>query len=103
MFIVINNKSKGKSFRRTKRIISTVLPKVDLRLNMGEIPLRILEQLIENLRRNVTKGTKVKIFIATSSGFSGATLIEIGEKDKYLENFACSNKHFLFKNPKLNT
>lgn len=94
MFVVIQNKSKGKSYRKTKRIISMVLPKVDIRLNIGDIPLRVLEKLIKNLKCEVNRGTNIKIFIKTASGFLGTTLIEIGKKEKYLENFTLSNKHF---------
>lgn len=95
MFVVILNKSKGKTFRKTKRIISIVLPKVDLRMNMGEIPLRVLKELIMELKQHARRATNIKIFVKTKSGFSGCTLIEIGKKEKFLENFSKSNKHFI--------
>lgn len=87
MIVIVHNKSRKKSFRTTKRIISTVLPAIDIRINLGDIPERVLNTLIEELRKTVNRGTNIKIFIKKHNGFSGFKMIEIGKKDKYLHNF----------------
>lgn len=87
MIVVIKNKSKEKCFAKSKRIISSILPQIDIRLNIGDIPERILIQLIKDLRKTASRGTKIKIFIKKDGGFSGFYLYEIGKKDKYLHNY----------------
>lgn len=87
MFIVIHNKSKGRVFRKTKRIITSVLPLVDKRLNIGDLPLRVLNQLIENLKKCASQGLNIKIFIYKKQYAFKFELIELGKKEKYLKIF----------------
>ena len=87
MLVVIHNKSKGKQFRTTKRIICSVLPFIDIRLNMGNIPLRVLIQLVKNLRACSRRGTYVQVFYKANEGYHGFKLFEIGRKSKWLEPF----------------
>jgi len=84
---VIHNKSKGKQFRATKRIISEVLPFVDIRLNIGNIPLRVLLKLIKNLRLVSRRGTCVQIFFKANEGYHGFKLVEVGRKCEWLDRF----------------
>ena len=87
MFVIIENKSKFKCFRKTKRLITSVLPLVDKRLNIGDIPERVLEKLIIELRKLTSRGTNIKIFIYRKQFANKFELIEIGKKEKYLNIF----------------
>lgn len=87
MEVIVINKSKKKSFIKTKRIINTLLPQVDLRINIGDLPLRVFEKMVEELRKSVNRGTEIKVFIKENGGFCGYKLIEIGKKRKNLKNF----------------
>lgn len=87
MYVVIQNKSKKKVFRKTKRLITSIIPLVDKRLNIGDIPERILFQLIDDLKRMSSRGMNVKIFIYNKQNSFKFDLIEIGKKEKYLNLF----------------
>lgn len=82
MIVLIFNKSRKKSFRRTKRIISSVLPPLSNRLNIGSIPRRIILQLIDDLKKVVNRGTKIEFYIEDSDGYMGFKMVSIGKKSK---------------------
>ena len=87
MIIIILNKSKNNSFKKSKRIINKVLPKVDIRLNIGDIPYRVFIKLVKDLKKSTVKGTSVKIFIHNKECYHNFNIIQIGTKHKYLNNF----------------
>lgn len=88
MIVVILNLSKKKSFRTSKRIISEVLQPITNRLNIGDIPKRVLVVLLKNLKTNVTKGTSIQIFIESKNiGFRGFKGVQIGVKKVLNEDF----------------
>ena len=94
MIIIILNKSKKKSFRTSRRIINKVLPRVDLRLNVGNIPLRVLVKLVDDLKKTTTKGTSIKIFVENKNGYHKMNIIQIGTKHSYLEIFEMTKSNY---------
>lgn len=87
MLVVVVNSSRKKSFRRSKRIVSAVLPSVTIRVNLGHLPKRVLLQLIENLKQSATRGTNVKLFFEDKTGFFGLKCVEIGPRSVAMEPF----------------
>lgn len=92
MLILILNNSRKKSFRQTKRIISSVLPTITNRLNVGNIPKRIIIDLIKNLKSKTNRGTSIQVFIEESSGYHGFKLVQIGKLKKHLDLFEIETK-----------
>lgn len=88
MIVIIINSSKKKSFRSSKRLISQVLQPVTNRVSIGDIPKRILIELILNLKKNVSRGTSIQCYIESQNiGFRGFKCIQVGIKKKNLEEF----------------
>ena len=96
MNIIILNLSKKKSFRQTKRMISMVVPPITNRVNIGDLPKRVIIRLIKNLKEKVNRGTNIKIFIESKEGFRGFKCFEIGKKSNDFE-FWINSKSFLDK------
>ena len=92
MLILILNNSRKKSFRQTTRIISSVLPTITNRLNVGNIPKRIIIDLIKNLKSKTNRGTSIQVFIEESSGYHGFKLVQIGKLKKHLDLFEIETK-----------
>lgn len=92
MYVIIINSSKKKSFRSSKRIIAMVLQPITNRTAIGDIPKRILIDLIKNLRKNTTRGTSIQVFFeAKNIGFRGFKCVQIGVQKKNLEEFILCN------------
>lgn len=87
MIVIVANLSKKKAFRRTKRLVSEILPQIELRTNIGNIPKRVLFKLIKNLRIATTKGVCIRLFFEDSQGFRGFKCIEFGKKSYLVEDF----------------
>ena len=94
MIVVVHNQSTRRAFRRTKRIITAVLPAVGIRLNLGDVPKRVMLALTGKLRDATTKGTCVKMFVADSSAYRGFKCIEFGTKAPVLAEFTYSRSKF---------
>ncbi|MBC7473939.1 MAG: hypothetical protein H7263_06575 [Candidatus Sericytochromatia bacterium] len=91
MIIIIINSSKKKAFRRSKRIIASVLQPISNRISLGDIPKRVLIELCKNLKISVTKGTSIQIFFESKNiGFRGFKCIQIGSIKTHLEEFTTS-------------
>lgn len=87
MLVVILNQSKQKSFRKSKRTISSVFPTILPRMHLGDIPKRVLWTLITNLRAEASRGTVIKIFIEDTGGYHGWKCLEIGRHANHLDEF----------------
>lgn len=88
MIVIIMNSSKRKSFRRSKRIIAAVVQPISNRIAIGDIPKRVLIELIKNLKMSVTKGTSVQVFVESRNiGFRGFKCVQIGFPKANLEEF----------------
>lgn len=87
MLVVVVNESRKKSFRRSKRVISSVLPSITIRVNIGNLPRRVAIQLIENLKTSATRGTKVKLFLEDKAGYFGLKCVEVGPRSVSTEPF----------------
>jgi hypothetical protein len=92
MLIIILNNSRKKSFRQTKRIISAVLPSINNRLSIGNLPKRIILDLIKNIKEKANRGTSIQIFIEESTGYHGFKLVQIGKLKKHLDLFEIETK-----------
>ncbi len=91
MKVVIFNKSRKKRLIKTNRILSCLLFKISNRVYIGDIPSRIIVDLIKELKQFSGRGTAIKIFIESKSGFYGFYLVEIGKKEILYENFVYSD------------
>ena len=67
--------------------MSCVLPAISNRVNIGDIPKRVLLELVKNLRHGTTKGVCIQLFFADSQGFRGFKCLEFGTKDIKLADF----------------
>ena len=94
MLIIIVNQSKKKSFLKSKRLISSVLPEINPRLNLGDIPKRVLMKLLKDLRTSASRGTSLKIFMASKQSYHGFKCVEIGKPSYHLEPFTLSSSTF---------
>lgn len=92
MIILIYNRSRKKRFRSTKRIISSVLPSISNRLNIGSIPKRVIESLILDLKKISGRGTAIEIYIENKDGYNGFELCTIGKFNKRLDIFEINKK-----------
>lgn len=93
MRVLVFNKSRKRRFRSTKRIISSVLPSISNRLNIGDIPKRVLEKMILNLKSVAGKGTAIEIFIENKDGYHGFEVYFIGKVNSKVDVFEI-NKRF---------
>jgi hypothetical protein len=92
MIILIYNRSRKKRFRSTKRIISSVLPSISNRLNIGSIPKRVIEELILDLKKFSGRGTAIEIYIENKDGYHGFELCTIGKFNQRLDIFEVNKK-----------
>lgn len=91
MNVIIINSSKKKAFRKSKRIISAVIPSVTNRVSLADIPKRILIELIKNLKLATTRGTSIQIFFESKIlGFRGFKCIQVGVEKNNLAEFVNS-------------
>jgi hypothetical protein len=88
------NRSRRKAFRRTKRIVAAVLPAISNRVNIGDIPKRVLLELVKNLRHGTTKGVCIQLFFEERQGFRGFKCIEFGTKSFRLLDFINVDSRF---------
>ena len=94
MLVIIINQSKKKSFLKSKRLISSVLPEINLRINLGDIPKRVLMSLLKELRLTASRATNLKIFIESKKSYHGFKCVEIGKPSFHLEPFTTSSSTF---------
>ena len=87
MRVVVVNLSKKKSFRKSKRIVSAVLPSITIRVNLGDVPRRVLLVLLKNLKSSASRGTQLKVFFEDNQGYHGFKCVEIGPRGVQVEPF----------------
>lgn len=92
MITLILNRSKKRKFRSTKRIITSVIPSITNRLNIGDIPQRVIIQLIKNLKLKSSRGICIEIYIQDKSAYHGFKLVQIGKKFNHVERFTSPSK-----------
>lgn len=90
VLVVILNQSRKKSFRKSKRCVSSILPSISIRLNIGDIPKRVLWKMIEDLRGQASRATCIKIFIQSNGSYHGWKCLEIGKHASNLDEFVYS-------------
>ena len=73
---MVVNRSRKKAFRRTKRMVTAVLPSISNRVNIGNLPKRVLLELVKNLRHGTTKGVCIQLFFDERQGFRGFKCID---------------------------
>jgi hypothetical protein len=89
--ICVQNSSRAKSFTVTKRLITCVVPVATIRLNIGDVPKRVILKLIKDLRGVANKNTEVKIYFPDRDSFRGIKCVEIGKSDKQVACFKNSS------------
>ena len=68
-------------------MVTAVLPSISNRVNIGDVPKRVLLELVKNLRYGTTKGVCIQLFFEEKQGFRGFKCIEFGTKSSRLLNF----------------
>jgi hypothetical protein len=94
LIAVVMNRSRKKAFRRTKRLVTTVLPSISNRVNIGDVPKRVLLELVKNLRHGTTKGVCIQLFFEEKEGFRGFKCIEFGTKSYRVKDFVNVDSRF---------
>ena len=89
MNVVVYDKSKGKCFRKTRRLFSMFLININDREYVGDIPARTVMQLVKDVGRMVGKNSDVLILISKSDGYHGWFGYHFGREEckKKYENF----------------
>jgi hypothetical protein len=90
VLVVVINNSRKKSFRKSKRIVSSVLPAITIRINLGDAPQRVILQLLKNLRESASRATRLSIFIQDKGSYHGWKCVEIGKPSPALADFKFS-------------
>ena len=75
-------------------MISAVLPTISNRVNIGDVPKRVLVELVKNLRHGTTKGVCIQLFFEEKQGFRGFKCIEFGTKLARLCDFVNTDSRF---------
>lgn len=87
MLILVLNRSRKRKFRSTKRVITSVLPSITNRLNIGDVPQRVIIQLIKDLKVFSGRGISIEVYIQDKSAYHGFKLVQIGKKTPQVEIF----------------
>ena len=79
MIIICQDKSRTeRTFRKSRRVLSSLLFRISKRVYIGSLPRRIIGQLIRHLKINASKGSNIYIWVENKSGFMGFELVRIG-------------------------
>ena len=95
MNIVIYDNSKGKSYRKTRRVFGGLLVQINNRCYIGSLPARTIKELLYNLSKKVSKLSDITIFVQQLDGFHGWAGYHFGRpisKINY-EKFLKTNKY----------
>jgi hypothetical protein len=76
--VILINRSKKKRFKNSRRLAGALLYPLTKRVHIGNLPKRVLRQLIISLKEKAGRGTSVQVFYANKDGFMGYKCIEIG-------------------------
>lgn len=75
-------------------MVTAVLPSISNRVNIGDVPKRVLLELVKNLRHGTTKGVCIQLFFEEKQGFRGFKCIEFGTKSFRMLNFVNVDSRF---------
>lgn len=75
-------------------MVTAVLPSISNRVNIGDIPKRVLLELVKNLRHGTTKGVCIQLYFEEKQGFRGFKCIEFGTKSYRVQNFVNVDSRF---------
>jgi hypothetical protein len=95
MKIVVYDNSRGKAYKKTKRIFRSLLIEISNRCYIGNLPSRTIKDLLCNVKRKLSKLSDILILVEQIDGFHGWTGYHYGKpisKIKY-ENFLKTNKY----------
>ena len=95
MNIVVFDQSKGKCFVKTRRYFSKILIRISNRKFVGNLPSRIIEELLFNLKTMISKKSDILILVSHKGGFYGWSGYHFGKtksKIKY-KKFLMSNRY----------
>lgn len=98
MNIIVFDNSRGKAYKKTRRHFSKILFKISDRNFVGTLPRRVIEELLFNLRKMVSKKSDLLILVAEKDGFLGWAGYHYGPphvKQKY-DFFLKTNRYIEF-------
>jgi hypothetical protein len=75
-------------------MVTAVLPSISNRVNIGDVPKRVLLELVKNLRHGTTKGVCIQLFFEEKQGFRGFKCVEFGTKSIRWLNFVNVDSRF---------
>lgn len=87
MRIVAINLSRKKAYRKSKRILASVLPTITIRTHLGDMPRRAIWALVQKLRETANRGTRLQLFIEDRDGYHGWKCLEIGKHTNQVNPF----------------
>lgn len=90
MDVIVVNKSKGKVFRSTRRIIGALLVPITKRVHIGSMPRRALKVMLRNLRAESRRGINIKVLYSSKAGYHGFKGIELGGGESFFVMFKAS-------------
>ncbi len=97
MKIVVYDNSRGKAYKKTKRVFASLLIEVTKRCYLGTLPARIIKEMMYNISKKLSKLSDIIIFVEQVDGFHGWTGYHFGKpisKIKY-EKFIKTNKYII--------
>ena len=97
MNVVVFDNSRGKAYKKTKRIFASLLIELNKRCYVGALPARTIKEILNNITKKVSKLSDIIILVEQVDGFHGWTGYHFGRpisKIKY-ENFIKTNKYII--------
>jgi hypothetical protein len=97
MNIVIFDSSRGKAYKKTKRVFASLLVEISKRYYVGTLPSRVIKELLNNLTKKVSRLSDIIVLVEQIDGFHGWTGYHFGRsvsKIRY-ENFLKANKYII--------
>jgi hypothetical protein len=68
MLIYVFDKSKGQSFKKNRRRLSSLMFRVSNRSFIGDLPYRIIKQLINEIKRDASRSSSTIILVEAGAG-----------------------------------
>ena len=88
MNIVVFDNSQGACYKKTRRHLTKILVNITDRKYVGNLPSRIINDLLANMQKMVSKNSDVLILVEKKNGFHGWIGYHFGkskEKEKYVD------------------
>lgn len=94
MIVLVIDFSKKKSFKKNSLILGLNLWRIKNRIYVGNLPLRVIQKMLKDIRSTATKCTSVATFSADKKSHTGwrVQIVGVGELNEFLSPFVADVK-----------